>query len=189
MPLSKFVKVGNISNLSDARFCAGMGVDMLGFRVVEGQEHYIAPQAFQEIRGWISGPGIVAEIYGLRDAAALDAILENYRPDYLELGWHELPYAAHTSLPLILSVQADEAGQIAGHALHTRIAHVVVRDFSGQGAVDTTLPVLAEITSTDVRTVLEAFPSYGIALNGSPEIRPGLKSFDHLAEVLELLDE
>ena len=29
MPLKTFVKVGNITNLSDARYCAGMGVDML----------------------------------------------------------------------------------------------------------------------------------------------------------------
>jgi phosphoribosylanthranilate isomerase len=35
MPLKTFVKVGCITNLSDARYCAGMGVDMLGFRAVE----------------------------------------------------------------------------------------------------------------------------------------------------------
>ncbi len=31
MALKTIVKVGNITNLSDARYCAVMGVDMLGF--------------------------------------------------------------------------------------------------------------------------------------------------------------
>ena len=65
MPLKTFVKVGCITNLSDARYCAGMGVDMLGFRAVESQENYIKPSQFQEIRGWIAGPLVVAEVYGV----------------------------------------------------------------------------------------------------------------------------
>jgi phosphoribosylanthranilate isomerase len=81
MPLKTIVKVGNISNLSDARYCAGMGVDMLGFRVIDGLPGYIAPQAFQEIRGWISGPKVVAEIYGIDRSDKIPHIVENYAPD------------------------------------------------------------------------------------------------------------
>jgi phosphoribosylanthranilate isomerase len=190
MPLSRFVKVGSISNLSDARFCAGMGVDMLGFRALEGSDHYIAPQAFQEIRGWISGPGIVAEVYGVRDTGSLAAIIENYRPDYLELSWDELAFATHTDLPLILAIAPGDVARIAGHPLQDRITRLLIPDFDGQTAIDTTLPVLAGVATQDVSKVLDNnFPEYGLALNGSPEIRPGLKNFDELADVLEKLDE
>lgn len=189
MPLTRFVKVGRISNLSDARFCAGMGVDMLGFRVLEGQVHYLSSKAFQEIRGWISGPGIVAEVYGLRNAATLDAVLENYRPDYLELGWEELPFVAHTDLPLILALQPGEVGRLPGHALAKRVTHVLIPGFDGSTSIQSTLPVMAEVDPAEAGRVLDNFPSYGLALNGSPEIRPGLKSFDDLADVLERLEE
>jgi phosphoribosylanthranilate isomerase len=190
MPLSRFVKVGSISNLSDARFCAGMGVDMLGFKAVEGQDHYLSPKAFQEIRGWISGPAIVAEVYGLRDGDTLAAIIEHYRPDYLELGWDELPFVGHTDLPLVLAIRPEEAERMAGHVLQGRIAHILIPDFDGAAAVNSALPVLAGVrTTADVDQVLSHFPGYGLALNGSAEIRPGLKSFDELADVLERLDE
>jgi phosphoribosylanthranilate isomerase len=190
MALSRFVKVGSISNLSDARFCAGMGVEMLGFRTVEGQDHYIAPKAFQEIRGWISGPAVVAEVYGLRDGNTLATILENYRPDYLELGWDELPFVGHTDLPLILSVKPEEAVRLAGHVLQDRITHLLIPGFDGAAPVNTAVSILAGVSTTaDVDQVLAHFPEYGLALNGSAEIRPGLKSFDELADVLERLDE
>ncbi|HEY0656099.1 MAG TPA: hypothetical protein VGD65_23350, partial [Chryseosolibacter sp.] len=85
MPLKTLVKVGNISNLSDARYCSGMGVEMLGFRVIEGQQNFVSPKLFQEIRGWVTGPKIVAEIYGLTSPDQLPSILENYAPDYFEI--------------------------------------------------------------------------------------------------------
>ena len=69
MPLKTFVKVGSITNLSDARYCAGMMVDMLGFRSVEGQEGYIKPAQFQEIRGWISGPLVISFVAALADSS------------------------------------------------------------------------------------------------------------------------
>ena len=85
MALKTLVKVGNISNLSDARYCAGMGVDMLGFRVISGQEHYVSPELFKEIRGWFSGPSVVAEAYGIRSGEDLPFIIQNYLPDFIEL--------------------------------------------------------------------------------------------------------
>jgi phosphoribosylanthranilate isomerase len=43
MALKCFVKVGNVTNLSDARYCAGMGVDLLGFPVDAAQPGPVAP--------------------------------------------------------------------------------------------------------------------------------------------------
>src|SRR6187402_1005196 len=112
MALKTFVKVGSITNLSDARYCAGMGADLLGFRVVEGHESYISPKQFQEIRGWVTGPKVVAEIYGITDAQTLTTILENYRPDFLELGVNEFNLLHTLPLPFILSVKEHE--QVVG---------------------------------------------------------------------------
>ena len=61
MALTTIVKVGNITNLSDARYCAGMGVDMLGFCFEKKSEQYIDPESYKEIIGWISGPQLVGE--------------------------------------------------------------------------------------------------------------------------------
>src|SRR5688500_2450084 len=89
MPLKTIVKVSHISNLSDARYCAGMGVDMLGFRVIPGIDHYLAPELYQDIRGWISGPKIIAELYGVTHPAQVEDVITTYAPDYFELSYAE----------------------------------------------------------------------------------------------------
>jgi phosphoribosylanthranilate isomerase len=85
MPLKTLVKVGCITNLSDARYCAGMGVDLLGFRVIAGSEHHIDHTLFQQIRGWLSGPKIVAECYGISEKTNITEIISQFAPDYIEL--------------------------------------------------------------------------------------------------------
>jgi hypothetical protein len=54
------VKVSSIENLSDARYCAGMGVEWLGFPLAMPLEK------FAEIRNWLAGVQIVGEASGLK---------------------------------------------------------------------------------------------------------------------------
>jgi phosphoribosylanthranilate isomerase len=185
MPLKTLVKVGSITNLSDARYCAGMGVDLLGFSVIEGQDRYIDAKQFQDIRGWISGPKIVAQIYGLPSADALTAILEQYQPDFLELGINDLKKLTTLPLPFILSVPSVEALQdIAGHTP----AYLLV-DTPGNTPIDN-IPVLVSVHSADdASKVIQRSDVSGISLLGGQEIRPGLKTYDELADILEMLEE
>ena len=179
MPLKTFVKVGCITNLSDARYCAGMGVDMLGFRTVEGQENYIPPAQFQEIRGWISGPLVVAEAYGITNPADLTSILENYKPDYLEMGLQELSLFSTLPLPLVLSVQENDILD----ALPVEPAYLVSKH-----PFQTSIPLLVEIQSKDdVPGMLETNVK-GFVLKGGTELKPGLKDFEVMHDVLELLE-
>ncbi len=116
MPLKTVVKVGQVTTLNEARYCAGMGVDMLGFVAVEGQAHYLAPELYQEIRGWISGPSIVAEVFGLKSAGQIPAILKKYQPDYLEMTDSEYSLlAAQISLPCLVHVSTLPAPKSAAY--------------------------------------------------------------------------
>ena len=182
MPLKTFVKVGSITNLSEARYCAGMGVDLLGFCTINGKESYLAPPQFQEIRGWITGPQIVAEIYGLQSEAELESILSDYKPDYLEMGPKELELLTDVPLPFILSSNGD--GVFADQ--RKTPSYVLLKDL----AINTLpYPVLIEVQSLEeVQRVLDSPNTSGIAMNGGPEIRPGLKEYEALADILELLD-
>ena len=181
MPLKTFVKVGSISNLSDARYCAGMGADMLGFNAIEGKDHYLSPKQFQEIRGWVTGPLVVAEVSGLQSAAQLAIIIESYQPDYLEMGLAELPFLSENPIPFILRIDKE----LADVKLLNKPAFVLAPTFLS----NTIYPLLIEVTSlVEAEHALQHSTIKGIALRGSAEISPGLKTYDELAEVLELLD-
>lgn len=181
MPLKTVVKVGGITNLSDARYCAGMGVDFLGFGVINGQENYLPSKKYQEIRGWITGPQIVAEIYGLKDPKELDVILEEYKPDYLEMGLSELHLLDSIPLPVILSLTGDEKENFK-----VKPAYVLLKEMYD---ARTPFPLLLEVRSMgDMQSALANPRIKGIVLSGSSEIRPGLKNYESLADILEQLE-
>jgi phosphoribosylanthranilate isomerase len=187
MSLTRFVKVGNISNLSDARYCAGMGVDMLGFRVIESQSNSMTSKQFQEIRGWVTGPKIVAEVYGINDNNDLTPIIENYRPDLIELGLDELDRIGGPPIPFILSVSSKELDRLK--MINTKPDYILIRDFTNDLDLMLSSPVIIELTKMKLEDISPDFADCGIALNGSAEISPGLKSYDELADVLEKLED
>jgi phosphoribosylanthranilate isomerase len=196
MPLKTLVKVGSITNLSDARYCAGMGVEMLGFNVVTGHESFIDAKKYQEIRGWVTGPAVVAEIYNL-NPESLSEIVENYAPEYLELAAKDLSILpSEISTPLILKVDEDTFTnqQSVINSRKNQIAHVIIDQSEASAEFITVVSnqfsvLLSPEKDVNINSVLDALPVKGIALNGSQEIKPGLKDYDHLAEVLELLEE
>ncbi len=61
MSLRTFVKIGSVNNLSDARYCAGMAVDLIGFNIDPETEGSVTPSFFREITEWIAGVGFVGE--------------------------------------------------------------------------------------------------------------------------------
>jgi phosphoribosylanthranilate isomerase len=189
MPLKTVVKVGNISNLSDARYCSGMGVDMLGFCVIEGQPNYISPKLFQEIRGWIPGPKVVAEIYGIPSVETLAVLIKDYAPDYFELSQKEFAtYSPHISIPCIVSITSADVASLKKE--EKSIAYLLLEETSLSATTGVGKPSLLKINSHhNLLEKLQQHAVAGVALNGSHEIRPGFKEYNELADILELLDE
>jgi phosphoribosylanthranilate isomerase len=186
MALRTFVKVGNITNLSDARYCAGMGADLLGFRAIPGQDNYITPKQFQEIRGWVTGPQIVAELYGMADAGSWSSIQEDYRPDLVELGLSELSVlAGEPPLPYILALAPGE--QVPAGSNPTYV--LVDPDDPALPQLAAKYAVLVMVRQTSVvQSLLDAGNIKGLTLQGGQEDRPGLREYNELGEILEMLD-
>jgi phosphoribosylanthranilate isomerase len=78
MALKTFVKVSTVNNLSDARYCAGMYVNWLGFNLEESSPDYLSPEKFTEITEWLSGLEYVGEF-------------ENSHPDTIRYPLHPNP--------------------------------------------------------------------------------------------------
>ncbi|MBX2966660.1 MAG: hypothetical protein KF845_10970 [Cyclobacteriaceae bacterium] len=190
MALKVTVKVGNISNLSDARYCAGMGVDLLGFVVVAGKPGYVEPDRFQEMRGWFAGPQVVAEAYGADD---FDYIIKNYQPDLVELSVEDLLILNPEGIKLIIAITPEGFSRYGSivEKHKPEIAYLLV-------PANTPQPDILELARHFSILVDDAEGSYkqlidlknvGLALKGSEEARPGYKQYDELAEVLEFLEE
>jgi len=203
MALSSFVYVSNIDNLSDARFAAGMGVDLLGFKLDPNDATSLNNEQFHEISEWISGVKIVGE-FGDSNPEAVKKLLNQFNVDYLLISDEsQLHDFSMLGLPLIYKLHFNESNK---DALLSTINYC-------SGAVDYFLlesdsPTLSEAAknlissldshyplilgygfeSNNVLDVVGEFSITGICLKGSPELRPGYKEFDELADILEALE-
>jgi phosphoribosylanthranilate isomerase len=202
--LQTFVKISGITNLSDARYCAGMGVDMLGFSMDADTPDYVNPTRFAEIRQWIAGVQIVGETQQT-NPETIETLLETYQPDALQVDESALlPYLATFGKPLLLRIDLTHSTleQLAAiyATTHEHVAYFLL-DSPAMLHLDDdmkatlrqlaqTYPILlgAGITAETVQTLLTDLPLRGISLRGGEEDRPGSKDFGDLMDVLEALD-
>jgi phosphoribosylanthranilate isomerase len=200
MALKTLVKIGGVNNLSDARYCAGMGVDMLGFDLNQGHEGFVDPVRFAEISGWISGADYVGEVHDM-DVPAIQQTSKQYNLQILEVNEPDkLDQLDTIGIPVILSVNAKDYRNES--ALLDSLKKHNARCFATIVAFDKTLPgekilsnsgefrlILSGSASGDViNNWVEEYNIFGVELKGGNEIKPGFKNFDDLADVLEILE-
>lgn len=184
------VKAGNITNLSDARYCAGMGVDWLGFPADS-----IDPKTFAEITGWVTGPQFVLEL----GTGSIPDSLADYVVDIIQVNYQQLQKSILSKHQLIVALSLTDWNDAKAELIKNkdRIQHVLVLNLTGDKNRDENM--LSEIASqAEVLISLEGcpyslheildFPIAGINIAGNSELKPGLKDYTELAEVLEQLE-
>lgn len=101
------LKLNHIKDLHDARYCAAVGIHLLGFCMEENEEYSIAPKAVAEIMEWLSGPEGVGE-FGYASPDEINEVMAEAK-----LQWVSLPLdfseedAARLSYPFIFRGPAD----------------------------------------------------------------------------------
>lgn len=203
--LKTIVKISNVTNLSDARYCAGMGVEMLGFSIDETNDNYVDFKKFKEISSWVAGVQIIAETEAT-DAGLLLEKIEQYQPDVVQISHAALlPWLkSETDKPLILKVEADQDADTIEETLVKNASFVTYfllesntnRPLSGDwpdflNVLSARFSILLGfgVTPENAPSLLDGIEVAGIAFRGGDEIRPGYKEFGDLMDVLEALEE
>lgn len=199
MTLKTMVKVGQITNLSNARYCAGMGVNMLGFVVDDGSEFFISPELFREISGWVAGVEFVGEISGSQIPE-----LTGYSFSYLQVSDRALPEIVHASgyacifyintanyVPEHIAQIMEEQQKYVSYFLLEGLNPDILDDAELERITTwaASYPVWlgSGITPHNLKKLLTS-GIRGIALYGGTESKPGFKDYDELADILEALD-
>lgn len=200
MKLRSFVKVGNISNLSDARYCAGFGVNLLGFNVDPNQEDAISWENAQEIIGWVSVEGIVLEC-GTMSVESILVLKELSNANYYQVDRAEIiDELISNGISIIYRIVIQDFSQIdtlssSLQSLNDEIKFVVIECDHSEWTEDlkqvlSRLSISSSILNGfDVNSQSILNTSYdGIALKGSQEEKPGFKDYDELGDILEELE-
>ena len=204
--LSTTVKISNVTNLSDARYCAGMGVEMLGFALDPGDPQYIAPEKFGEIRSWIAGVQLVGETKS-DDVEEILRLHNAYPLDVLQVDVPAMiPFlVSELTIPLLLRIDTDITGtdelasiyrQYGGHIAYLLLESSANLPMSGEWEeAIRAFPDRSNLLlgfglddSSQIGRYLETLPVAGISLRGSEELRPGYKDYGMLMDILESLE-
>jgi phosphoribosylanthranilate isomerase len=187
MALKTKVKVGNINSLSSARYCAGMGVDFLGFSIGNAG---LNPVEYKEIIEWVSGPQYVLEAH--RDnTLSLEEIANNYPGHYIEIGKHQIHWLENIQYEFILYLERTDWPLVA--AVMKTQANLKYIELA-PGSLDELnippdYPVILLLQDPAWLEAALRLPITGVALMSGNEDGPGLMNYSGVAEVLELLEE
>ena len=194
MALKTFVKINGVNNLSDARYCAGMNVDLMGFCIDSEDDGYITPQKYGEITSWTSGVEFVGELGNSKIDNEKD-LLSNYELNYFESNDLKVLRSIKKPVRKILNINLED---ISNHAFD-RIDLITVNKDTDE-ITDEDISIIRKlamnnkvligygIDADNVDEILEETKAYGIAISGGSEIRPGYKDYDELADILETLE-
>lgn len=204
MGLTIPVILNSVNNLSDARYAAGMGVDLMGFEVEEGADRYVSPDLFKAITAWLSGVQTVASVSVL-NPGTLAFIQEQYQPDFIQ--FESVEGISQSDLSEIACIQKisipqgkelEALAQIKQHMYDE--ANFIVLELSDWTEWQNHKEIISQVNSH--HTILWALPIEkedvafihsldlkGIGLKGGDEQRPGWKDLDQLIDILEALEE
>jgi phosphoribosylanthranilate isomerase len=179
------VKVGQVTNLSEARYCAGMGVDFLSFPISS-----VDPKTYQEITGWVAGPKFGVEV----DATNINKVQE-YKADFIEISIEQID--SNSALKnLIVRLGASE-WPIKKSSLLLSKRNILYVELKITLIDESTLGIINDITE-DFKILLKPsnkieldrllkLPIVGLSFDGNAETKPGLKEYP-LSEILEQLE-
>ncbi len=208
------LKASSISNLTDARYFAAWNVEWVGFCLELGDPNYATPQDIQEIKDWLVGPKIIGEFGVGQSAEAINASIELLQLDGVQVS----PFVADSVLDQLTEttiikewVLEDWQGmeifanqcqilegtvdyfllnlQKSGMSWKMLQAHQPALELLIILCQQYKIIVAIDCPATELQHCLEVLKPYGLNLQGGAEEKVGMKVFDDLDEVFDVLDE
>lgn len=191
MALKLRVKLGDVSNLSDARYAAGMGVEAIGFDVSVNSA--LSSEQVSEITNWLSGVDIIGEIGDASSPA------EGYLFDYLETTDREKLTQVNPGI-LRLDLQNTDLEEVerlvdrGTDGIHFLLLEIQNEDLdplsTKLNALTQKVPLFisCHLEPEDLEGIIKKIAPAGIELKGGKEDKPGFKDYDELADILEALE-
>jgi phosphoribosylanthranilate isomerase len=210
MPVHVNLKLGEVNNLSDARYAAGAGAAYVGFALSPGRPQYTPPEKVMEITGWLQNIIPVAE-WEREPAEVISDTCRRLNMDHIQLNFCDPAMTeALQEFSIIQNFILDDGGtsSFISNIDHVqRFTHYYMLSFQDAAAQDAYLSVPAHrliirdfcrdfpvflnfhFNKDNLLPIIQDFLPYGINLKGGAEVKPGYKDFDALNELTYLLTD
>lgn len=200
------LKICGITSLADARYCAGAGVDFLGFIQYAGSPRYIEPAQAKEIIGWLYGPEAVG-VFVNETAQTINERASTVGFTYAQIhGEYEPSFFKEIDVPTIKAVSIHPHTTPDDLKAHlSQFAEVVdyfLLDTAKAGLWGGTgstfnwdiakewvnqyqMFIAGGIDASNITQVIETLHPFAVDLASGVEESPGVKDFDKLAALFD----
>ena len=188
------VILSRVTNLSDARYASGMGVDYIGFSINPENSQYVTIEQAKTISDWLSGVSIIADIgdYVITDMA-------EYAAAYIQTSNASLineldePILAidinDVNINDVINTMATSSANVSFFILNVESELMsALQPQLKELCRKYPIYISAEFDSQNLAFVLSDIKPTGIVLLGSIEEKPGFSSYDGIADILEQLE-
>ncbi len=205
-------KFGEINNLGDARYAAGVGAAFMGFNLSSSPPKYVEPEKMKEISGWAPGPALVTE-WENEPANIIADTCKRLDIDYIQLNSFN-PAVTSALKPDFCVIQnidisaieppgklIQQVNEVNGLAMYYMLSFKTLSDQEkflskpGNELLITDFcrdqPVLLNFhfNPSNILTLIEKFKPFGINLKGPSEIKPGFQDYGDMNELFELVSK
>jgi phosphoribosylanthranilate isomerase len=173
----------DINNLSDARYFAAMGVDIMGFKCISDQDRI----KILAIKEWVEGPQIALELDGIEFTEEMQKWIDDIQPDIVQMS----PYLTipNIGIPIfktnIFPIVTNSSQQII--KIDIPLASNDLYEILSLNQQD--IFIDGSLSKDELHEIIEKAPNLGIVIRGGNEEKPGIKSFDELDDFFDILSE
>lgn len=194
----------NITNLSDARYGAAAGFDLIGYNMDSNDPNVLTPDKVKEINGWVSGPLCVGQ-FGYQPVVSIEDAIEVANLEGAEVPFSEMGRFAKDAdqFNIIGRVLLSEIAE--GNIHPTSAILVIINDLyeSYEALMNEASAAngLAEIidnnrvyvqfnfNADDTRVAVNHFNPEGIALEGGYEEKVGIRDFTDVDDIRMAMED
>jgi len=200
------LKICGITDLADARYLAGEGVDYLGFVQHEDSPRYVVPSLVSDMLEWLYGPESVG-VFVNKSAEEVNQIAATAGFDYVQLHGEESPETCRAvERPIIKAIRvrhdalSDQLRAImerydglvehflldthnssvwggTGESFNWRLARELSTDYS--------IFLAGGIDADNIERAVKTMRPFAIDLSSGVESAPGVKSFEKVDAFLD----
>jgi len=193
------LKVNGISSLTDARYCAGMGVQKLGLNFDQNGSGSMDPNQFSSVKAWIEGVSWIGTYFGTDIDTFKNLVAQYQIVDWVLLPELLMANADLTDQPLTINLKVNYLSDItfeyqspvSGFEISTNSC--LFQD--GLEKLNSVLGENKRLYLEDIPNpefVLDThhqFPEIGFILVSGEEERPGWMDLSDLQDMLEQLED
>ena len=198
MSLKYFVKVGNVNNLSDARYCSAMGVNQLGFKLNDFDNNSSIIDNIKEIIGWINGVDTVGE-FDNNNVEFINSIIKIELFDFIQLN-HKISINDVNIDPkrIIISIKhIDEFNEFFVDDFikkFSKISYLIIENVELFTSIQLykfskNFKILINPTLNFIKNenLIIKYSFLGFNLFGSDETKAGFKDYNSISDTLDLI--